>query len=197
MSFGLFAVPTALAANGLSCNERNVPHMAAFRKLTSQGIQRRRDKWRLTTSPAPRTNDVVHASVFHQTNVSPTPSALQIVFTGQQPRTSGILLAPCRPLHCRNPTSRQLLAEPMANPTDLTLAPPWRIRAFRKFDSTCDIRNCATLKPRRSQEWFGRGASPCRTKGRYGQIGGVGGPPPITGYLSTGPPDVQRRTQIR
>jgi 5-methyltetrahydropteroyltriglutamate--homocysteine methyltransferase len=37
------------------------------------------------------------------------------------------------------------------------------------FRMRCN-RKCATLEVRQCSEWFGRGASPCRTKDRYGQI---------------------------
>jgi hypothetical protein len=51
--FGLRGVAIALATNDLSWNERDLPHICAFRKLAFlMRIQRRRDKWQLTTSPA-------------------------------------------------------------------------------------------------------------------------------------------------
>jgi hypothetical protein len=45
-------VAIVLAANDLSWNRRDPPHICVFRKLAFLRIQRRRGKWQLTTSPA-------------------------------------------------------------------------------------------------------------------------------------------------
>jgi hypothetical protein len=55
-------------------------------------------------------------------------------------------------------------------------------------------RKYATLEARRLREWFGRGASPCRTKDRYGQIRCVRGPS-TTMPIFQPAPDVQKSTR--
>src|SRR4029077_20998446 len=42
----------AFAATYLSCNELQIPHLCAFRRLASRGIQCRQDIWRQTKGPA-------------------------------------------------------------------------------------------------------------------------------------------------